>query len=255
MYSTTADMARYLSALLNGGAGVHGSVLKPETLASMFEPHFQLDPRAAGMGLGFEPNDESGHRTVWKTGVVSGFLSALVVAPEPLAEALLRRLLGLPDAPIRTDIPPRPETWSEICGWYGLDPGPVTNLFLRALFGAGVEVVVAGGHLLLKPLTPIPAMRRGMRLYPDDPDDPWVFRVEIPEYGKHCRIVFTGGRDTGNQPMRLLLEVMSFQKRPDARNPRRWVNGALAAGAAALGGRRLRACHQATGQRSIRRLS
>ena len=64
MYSTTADMARYVSALLNGGANEHGSVLEPDTLAWMFEPHFRLDPRAPGMGLGFEPNEESGHKTV-----------------------------------------------------------------------------------------------------------------------------------------------------------------------------------------------
>jgi CubicO group peptidase (beta-lactamase class C family) len=142
MYSTTQDMARYVSALLHGGANEHGSVLKPDTLASMFQPHFQLDP-PAGHGLGFEPGEESGHRTVWKTGIVSGFLSAMVVAPddgigvvvfsntggldgrgvsEPLAATLLRRMLGLPDQAIRTDIPPRPETWREICGWYGPIP-------------------------------------------------------------------------------------------------------------------------------------
>lgn len=41
--------------------------------------------------------------------------------------------------------------WSEICGWYGLDPGPVTNLFTRAAFGAGLEVTVRRGLLLLQP--------------------------------------------------------------------------------------------------------
>jgi hypothetical protein len=40
--------------------------------------------------------------------------------------------------------------------------------------------------------------------------------------------------------MRLLMEVLSFRKRPDVRNPRRWVNGALAAGTATLAVRRLR---------------
>jgi hypothetical protein len=72
---------------------------------------------------------------------------------EPLAGALLRRLLGLPDQVIRTDIPARPESWGELCGWYSPDPGPVTNLFVRALVGAGAEVVVRGGHLVLRPLT------------------------------------------------------------------------------------------------------
>jgi hypothetical protein len=38
--------------------------------------------------------------------------------------------------------------------------------------------------------------------------------------------------------MRLLMEVMSLQKRPEVRNPRLWLNGVLAAGAAALAIRR-----------------
>ncbi len=274
VYSTTADMAHYVAALLGGGTGEHGSVLKPDTLASMFQPHFQPDPRVPGMGLGFEPGEESGHATIGKAGIVSGFLSAMVLAPdagigivvlsntggldgrgvsEPLAAALLRRLLGLPDAAIRADIPVRPESWSELCGWYSPDPGPVTNLFVRALMGAGAEVTVHDGHLMLKPLTPVPAMRRGLRLYPDDPDDPWVFRVEFPEYGKSLRVVFSGGPEAGAAATRLLLDLMSFQRRPDVRNPRPWMNGALAAGAATLAirrglHRRASAQHRSPGQ-------
>jgi CubicO group peptidase (beta-lactamase class C family) len=221
LYSTTTDMARYLAALLGGGTGEHGSVLKPDTLASMFGPQFQPDPRVPGMGLGFEPNQENGHQTVGKAGIVSGFHSAMMLAPdagigvvvftntggldgrggsEPLASALLRRLLGLPDAAIRADIAVRPETWSELCGWYSPDPGPVTNLFVRALLGAGAEVRVHHGHLLLKPLTPIPALRRGLRLCPDDPDDPWVFRAVFPDFGKSVRVVFSGGPEPGGGP-------------------------------------------------------
>ena len=178
-------------------------MLRPESVATMFQPHFQPDPRVPGMGLAFELGEEGGQRTVSKTGIVSGFHSAMALAPdkgigvvafsntggldgrnatEPLAATLLRRLLGLPANVLRTDIPPRPETWSEICGWYSPTPGPVTNLFPRALMGAGAEVIVEGGHLTLKPLTPIPAMRHGFRLYPDDPDDPWVFRSPLPRF-------------------------------------------------------------------------
>jgi Beta-lactamase len=247
------------ATLLEGELADSVADLKPDTLASMFQPHFQPDPRVPGMGLGFEPGEESGHATVGKTGVVVGFLSAMMLAPddgigvvvftntggldgrgvaEPLAVALLRRLLGLPDAVIRADIPVRPEVWREVCGWYSPDAGPVTNLFLRALMGAGAEVTVHDGQLLLKPLTPIPAMRRGLRLYPDDPDDPWVFRIKFPNYGKSSRVVFSRGPEDRGAPMRLLLDVMSLQKRPEVRNPRRWVNGVLAAGAAALAIRR-----------------
>jgi CubicO group peptidase (beta-lactamase class C family) len=254
MYSPTADIARYLAALLKMAANEHSSVLRSETLETMFHPHFQPDPRVPGMGLAFELGEEGGHKAVVKTGILSGFHSAISLAPDegigvivfsntggldgrgptlPLAIMLLRILLGLSVDPIRIDIPPRPENWSKICGWYGPAPGPVTNMFLRALMGAGAEVVVQGGHLMLKPLTPIPAMRRGLRLYPDDPDDPWVFRIYFPEFGMEFRVVFVGGPED-RVATRLLMDVMSFERRPDFRNPRPWVTGGLAVGAAAL---------------------
>ncbi len=268
MYSTAADLARYIASLQEMYAGQQDLVLKVETLASMFEPHFQLDPRLPGMGLAFELGEESGHKTIAKAGIVSGFHSAIVLAPgdrigvvvlsntggldgrnatAPLASALLRRQLGLPDQAIRTDIPARPEAWSEICGWYSPDPGPVTNLFTRALMGAGAEVTVRHGHLTLKPLHPIPAIRRGMRLRPDDPGDPYVFRIELPEYGINLRVVFRRSPEQGRTTTRLLTDTFSLQKRPNARNPRRLVNGALLAGATAIvvrqrrEGKRLRA--------------
>jgi len=255
MYSTPADLARYLGALLRGGAGEHGPVLQPATVASMFQPHFQPDPRIPGMGLAFELGEESGHRTAGKTGIVSGFLSAMTLtpgdgvgvfalantgglsargAPAPLATALIRRALGLPDQPIRTGIPPHPDVWGELCGWYSPDPGPVTNLFLRPLWGAGVEVTVRGGHLVLKPLTPVPAMRRGLRLYPDDPHDPRVFRAEMPEFGMSLPATFSTTPAAGTGTTRLVLEDWSFRKRPDYRNPRRWVTAAAATSAVAL---------------------
>jgi Beta-lactamase len=238
-------------------------VLKPDTLAWMVQPHFQLDPRAPGWGLGFELGDEGGHRLVRHSGIVSGFLSDMVLAPdaglgvvvfsntgglvayagapELLAPALLRRLLGLPDTGIRTDLPARPERWSELCGWYGPDPGPVTNLFVRAAIGAGYEVTVQSGQLLLKPLIPVPALRRGLRLYPDDADDPQVFRVDLSEAGKPpVRVVFSRDPDDQGAGMRLLMLGMYLRQRPAVRNPRPWLNGGLAAGAAALAIRRLR---------------
>jgi hypothetical protein len=258
VYSTTGDLARYVAGLLGMGAGEHGAVLGPDTLASMFEPHFQLDPRVPGMGLAFHLDVENGHRTVGHSGVVSGFLSQMVMAPddsigvvvlantggldgrgapEPLGIALIRHLLSLPDESFRTDVPTRPEPWGEVCGWYSPDPGPVTNLFVRAFMGAGAEVTVRRGQLMLRPLTPIPSMRRGLRLHPDDPDDPRVFRVDCSDSGKGTLRVVFSGPETGTAG-RLVMDGMSFQKRPDVRNPRPWVNGMLAAGATTLAIRR-----------------
>lgn len=229
-YSTTADMSCYVNALLHQGANAHGSVLKPQTVATMYQPHFQPDPRVPGMGLGFHLGAEGGHRTAGHDGIVAGFLSQMTFAPDDgpgvvvlantggldgrgaadaLGTALLRRLLELPADPIRRDIPPHPEVWQQLCGRYGLAPGPVTNLFTRLFMGAGAEVTVRGGHLMLRPMTPVPALRRGMRLYPDDDRDPYVFRVDFSGLGKGTvPVVFAG---SSAAPM-LVMDEMAFRK-------------------------------------------
>ena len=82
IYSTPRDMARYLTALLGGGSGEGRAILKPETLAVMFQPHYQPDPRIPGMGLAFWRADLSGHLAVEHQGVVPGFNSQIVLAPD-----------------------------------------------------------------------------------------------------------------------------------------------------------------------------
>jgi CubicO group peptidase (beta-lactamase class C family) len=250
--STARDLARFVAAMLHGGANQHGRVLAPETVASMFRPHFRPDPRTAGMGLGFERHEERGRTFIGKTGILSGFLSAIGMAPEdgigvvvlgntgglagrgapaPLTDALLRLLAGLPDDPVRDDVAPSPEVWPALCGWYAPDAGPITDLFPRLTMGAGLEVAVRHGGLVLTPLTPVPGQATGMVLHPDDAGDPRVYRVTYPRHGWNLGVVFTE-----ESPPRLLLDLMSFVKRPDWRNPRTWVRGAAVAGAAAAVG-------------------
>jgi CubicO group peptidase (beta-lactamase class C family) len=254
--STPQDLARYATALLHDGANEHGTVLEPDTLKIMFQAHHQPDPRVPGYGLGFELGEEDGHRTVGHGGVVSGFLTQMVLAPddsvgvvvlantggldgrgapETLAGTLLRRLLGLPDQAIRTDLPARPETWAELCGWYGMAPGPLTNAFYRLAFGAGVEVAVRRGHLMLLPISPIPALRRGFRLHPDDAADPYVFRVDLATtWGKGThRVAFRS--EVSDDAATMCLEGMglSLRQRPKALNPRRWAIGGLVVGGSA----------------------
>jgi CubicO group peptidase (beta-lactamase class C family) len=254
LYSTAADLARYLTFLLDDGRGPQGPILQPSTVTEMFSPQFRPDPRLPGMGLGFELGAEDGHATVGKTGVVSGFLSALTMAPNAgigvvalsntgglsaqgapaeVGTALLRNLLALPEDQLRHDVAPRPDVWAELCGWYSPAPGRVTNLFARALMGAGAEVVVQRRELVLKPLTPIPALRRGMRLHPDDPNDPHVFRVDFSALGMGTLpVVFT---TEAGRVRRLWLDLMGFDKRPDGRNPRRLATAGLTASVLAAG--------------------
>jgi CubicO group peptidase (beta-lactamase class C family) len=262
LYSTTADVARYLECLLHQGAGLHGRILQPSTVTQMFSPHYQPDPRLPGVGLGWDLGAEDGHRTVGKTGVVSGFLSALTMAPDagtgvvvlsntgglsgqgspsPVGTAVLRQLIGLPEDHVRRDVPPRPEVWDELCGWYSPVPGPVTNLFARALMGAGVEVAVDGHRLVLRALTPIPALRKSAPLLSDNVKDPYAFRVDFSELGMGTLPVLFATTGGGRQVHRLWLDLIAFDKRPDLRNPRRVAAVALTAGVLAAGITRLAA--------------
>jgi CubicO group peptidase (beta-lactamase class C family) len=247
--STPADMARFLAALVGGGSNEHGVVLKPATVASLVAPSFQPDPRVPGMGLGFELETLGGHRLATKSGVLSGFLSYLALAPddrlgvlvlantgslsgqgtpEPATTALLHHLLEVPDGAIRDDVAPRPDVWSEIRGWYGMEPGPLTNLFDRLAFGAGVEVTVRHGQLLLRPLSLIPSMRRGFRLRPDDDDDPYVFRADLTGVGMGTyRVAFRPAAD-GTAGWCFEGLGLSLRQRPKALHPRRLLIGLLA---------------------------
>jgi hypothetical protein len=262
VYSTLSDMARYVAALLGGGANDHGSVLRPETLARMFEPHHQPDARIPGMGLAFFRDEIGGHRTVGHDGIWKGFRTDMVLAPDqgigvlalantgwfdprgaptPVTNSLLRCLLGVPEDTVRTDLPEHPEVWGELCGWYSFGPGVLTDPQPRML-GAGVEVVVRGNHLTLRGQMPIPAMRRGLRLYPDDHNDPYAFRIDTSAVGPGtARVVFSREPTGQVTALHLGLIPMSLRKRPDSRNPRLWVTGALAAGSTALAVHRSRA--------------
>lgn len=249
IYSTPRDMARYLAALLGGGANEHGSVLEPATMARMFEPHYQPDPRLPGIGLAFQRVDLDGHLAVEHQGILPGFNAQLCAAPgdgigvvaftngarEAVAwlpgevAGLVRRLLGLPDDAIRTDVPQHPEIWGDLCGWYQLS-ARLTDLGLRSVIGAGFEVFVRGGELTLRGLSPIPAMYRGFPLHPDDDRDPDVFRIDLSQLGLGTsRVVFS--RDAGGSVTHLHPDLgpLSLQKQPARKNPRLWATGALSA--------------------------
>jgi CubicO group peptidase (beta-lactamase class C family) len=246
-YSTTRDMARYVSALLDGGANEHGSILRPETLDSMFGPHYQPDPRVPGVGLAFFRGDEGGHRVVAHDGLVPGFSSQMTVAPDdglgvvaftngaksahawlgPEVSGLLRLVLGVPDGLIRTDVPHHPETWNDLCGWYSF-AGSFRDV--QKWFIAGAEVFVRRGRLMLRPLTPIPALYRSLPLHPDDEKDPYVFRIDLSAFGiGTIRVVFSGQPGAGATAFHVDLApaVLSFHKQPTTtrligREWRRW---------------------------------
>jgi CubicO group peptidase (beta-lactamase class C family) len=253
IFSTPADMALYLQALLDGG----GPLLQPGTMAQMFAPQYQPDPRIPGMGLGFFRTRLGGYDVVGHQGTHPGFHSQVFVVPAAgtavmvftngghrpdfwvpgAALGLLEEVLEIPG---RKPAVPQPAVWGELCGWYALDAG-WADTRLRGLMGAGVEVVVRAGRPLMRFLTPIPALARGLPLEPDEAQDPLVFRLDFGEPDmRPMRVVF--GRDDDGLVDRLHLDLMpvTLHRRPEASNPRRWATGGVAAGVLLAAGARLR---------------
>ena len=233
VYSTTRDMARYAVALLADGAGEHGRILAPGTLAEMFAPSYQPDPRLPGVGLGCFRREVGGHLVVGHDGLVPGFSSQLSLAPHdgvavvaftngargatgwlgPEVAAIVGRMLGVPEPAVRDDLPQHPETWTDLCGWYSFR-GSFRDV--QRWLAAGAQVLVWRGQLTLRPLAPVPALLRGLSLHPDDPADPQVFRIDLSGLGMGTsRVVFTRSPHGGVTAFHVDLDVtpLSFDKR------------------------------------------
>jgi CubicO group peptidase (beta-lactamase class C family) len=234
VYSTTADMARYIAALIDGGGNEHGRMLRADTMARMFAPHFRGDPRVPGMGLGFDRGEADGHLVIGHGGILPGFNSQLFVAPDdgagliawvtgghqamlwlPTATGrLVNRLVGAKGDAIRTDLPHRPETWGGLFGRYAMS-GRLEDIRSRLMTGFGADVFVSGDRLMLRLLTPVPGLLRGLALHPDSETDPDVFRVDLSQFGlPTARIVFS--RSPGGQATAMHLDIfpMSLRRRP-----------------------------------------
>ena len=201
---------------------------------------------AAGLGLGFARGEAGGHRVVGHDGILPGFNSQLLVAPDDGVAVVAftngssgafcgwrRSSSGCsatcstsPTRSIRTDIPHHPEIWDELCGRYRL-PARISDLRGRLAIAGGVEVFVRGGRLMIRALTPVPALYRGLPLHPDDEDDPYVFRLDLSGFGMATvRVVF--GRDVasgtaaihadlGGQPLSLIRRPAEGRARCAAR--------------------------------------
>ena len=77
--STTGDdIAKFMLAYLNGGAGI----LKPETVRLMHGEIYQRNPPLPGMGLGFYHEDTNGHVVVGHGGDTIAFHSDLHLIPD-----------------------------------------------------------------------------------------------------------------------------------------------------------------------------
>lgn len=254
VYSSTRDMVRYVTALLSGGAGEHGAVLEPATLATMFDAHHQPDARLPGIGLAFFRDMFGGHRIVAHDGIWKGFLSTMLLAPDDsigvlalantghfrpggapdeAAEAVLRRLLDVPPDEVSAGVPLDPTVWGDFCGTYSLGRGVLVDPQPRSLFGAGLQVR-AGDRLTIG----IPLVPWRLTLHPQ-PGDHDAFRVDLSRLvgGSEGTVPLVFGRDDSGRVVAMHAHLgrhpMTFTKRADKPHPRRFSD-TVTAGAAAL---------------------
>jgi hypothetical protein len=100
---------------------------------------------------------------------------------------------------------------------------------------------VRSGQLVLRFLTPIPALYRGFPLHPADDRDAYVFRMDFSEFGLGpSTVVFSSKPETGRMAVHFDVMPLSAHQRPESANPRLWVEGALAISTMAILGRRFR---------------
>ena len=199
IFSSVNQMARYVSALMNGGANEHGRIIQEETLAMMMERQWGLDDRLPGMGMTFWLENVQGHRIAQHGGGWPGFISMMLVAPDDdlavlaftncgnrssydVSVGLMRQLLQIDTASITPpylDIQSQPLTWSELTGVYQPAPGFSTNGRVWAAYGGGIEIKVEGTQLMWKPLGGMG--RAGLPLYQADPEDPFAYQLAPPQ--------------------------------------------------------------------------
>jgi CubicO group peptidase (beta-lactamase class C family) len=256
VFSSVRDLALYAGALIGGGANEHGRVLERETLERMWAPQLEVAPGLPAMGLAFFLHPVGGRRVVGHDGGWPGFVSALLVAPDDgaaaivftntsdgrptvrLSEDVLRRLLDVPPPEPPKDVPQRPDLWPELTGLYKPARGLNTNFRTWELFGGEVEVVVRKGRLSIRALSPLPPLRKGLQLHPADPENP--LRFVVSHAGVSVDVVFE--RDESGA-VRSVAEGSRFgftrlHRVSPARSLRLWGKAAAAgAVAAAVGGR------------------
>jgi hypothetical protein len=103
----------------------------------------------------------------------------------------------------------------DLCGRYRL-PERIGDLRGRVAMGAGAQVLVRGGRLMFRVLTPVPTLYRGLALHPDAERDPYLFRLDLSELGMSTvRVAFGREPGAGVTAMHTDLQPMqSLYKQP-----------------------------------------
>lgn len=81
LYSNVEDLAKFATAMLNGGALQQQRVIQTDTLEKMWQPQ-QTPEGPTRYGIGFGLGEVDGHRTVGHSGGIYGFTTKLLLLPD-----------------------------------------------------------------------------------------------------------------------------------------------------------------------------
>lgn len=195
VYTNIEEMALYVAAMLNGGAGRHGTVIKPETLSMVMKTHYTLDEKQNGWGLGFGVygNDMWGHRVVGHSGSVPfGYTSMMLLVPEekigvfvfsnswtyspkPIGWGILKIVLGVNGEPL-PETQPKREIWPDLVGYYGPEHRDLkTDMRLLMKSVGKFRVAVVNDDLVL--IHTWKGKDKARKLLQVAQDDPYFFMV------------------------------------------------------------------------------
>ncbi len=102
LVTTVLDLARFLSAVVSGGTGAHGAVLRPATLDSLWALPVGRGAAPDGYGLGFAVSRLDGRLRVGRRGRAFGFAAEVAALPrEQVGVAVATSLDGATGATAR----------------------------------------------------------------------------------------------------------------------------------------------------------
>ena len=192
--------------------------------------------------------DLDGHQLAYHDGGWPGFISSMMLAPHDnlgvlvftntsalaphkIAENLLQNLLQIPQATLqlpRPNVPPSPHLWSELCGYYTPQKGLNTNFRIWLLFAGGLEVFVKDNCLQMRSLVGL--LRKPIKLYPIDADEPLAFAAENNLKWKFSLVFKRKTYDNSITHLHMsdYFGFCTLYKRSHFHNPRFWLKTIIA---------------------------
>ncbi|MFX0100578.1 MAG: serine hydrolase domain-containing protein [Candidatus Hodarchaeota archaeon] len=232
-YTNLEDMAKFTTCLLDKTRYKGGSLLKPETVDMIWEPHYWAHESFKDkncIGYIFRINEINGKKMLSHTGGLSGWSATFNIIPEDklgfftwcnrgeglnkrltfrVRNRMLRALMGI-SSKFEQKATVDKAHWESIKGHYGGYPGWLSNT--RVITdGIQFKVQEREDHLVLSSLTG--SFKKGVTLYPTD--DPLVYEyptTTAENYSPATRIAFTLNKE--NEVKEMARELFKLRKLP-----------------------------------------